>query len=52
MLWALAQAGMALSRATTPGPHVVQLAGFMGMIWATIIFMFGLFARIWLTSVV
>ena len=46
-----AQAGMALLSAATPGGHHVQPPGVIGMIWATRIFMLGLLARIWSTSV-
>src|SRR5690242_18606909 len=49
---ALAQAGIAALRFTTRWPQSVQLLGFIGMICATRIFMFGLLARIWLTIVV
>ena len=41
---------MALFRAITPGLQYVQPPGAIGMIWATMIFMAGLWARIWSTS--
>src|SRR5713226_4285888 len=47
-----AQAGMAASRLTTPCAQLEHPLGFIGMICATRIFMFGLFARICCTSVV
>jgi hypothetical protein len=50
--FACAQPGMALLRSTTRWPHAPQLAGFIGMIFATTTFMAGLLARIWPSIVV
>ncbi len=49
---AAAQAGMALLKVTVRWAQSAQLEGFMGMILATRILMFGLLARIWFTIVV